>query len=138
MHAQVQDMLRRKQEAANKLELLQQELSLIQNMNPAEMAALQAEVGSLVQQLTQAEAKKAAFEMQVRCRGVQTLCVAVQTCRGMSLNFKFVGVYMYTQRSHGLACHVSHLSVPCLLLMVPVAPCSLTAARSKRCCCGTR
>jgi hypothetical protein len=56
----------RKQEAANKLELLQQENAMMANLNPAELAALEKEVGALVAQMSAAEAKKAAMEMQVR------------------------------------------------------------------------
>lgn len=61
----LQALLARKQEAVNKLELLQQELAMMQNMNPAELAALEKEVGKLVAEAAAAESKKAAMEMQV-------------------------------------------------------------------------
>jgi hypothetical protein len=63
--AKLQALLARKQEAANKLELLQQEIAMMANMNPAELAALEKEVGGLVAAMSAAEAKKAAMEMQV-------------------------------------------------------------------------
>lgn len=68
----LQALLARKQEAANKLELLQQEISMMANMNPAELAALEKEVGTLVAQMSAAEARKAAMELQVWFRA-QTL-----------------------------------------------------------------
>jgi hypothetical protein len=61
----LQALLARKQEAANKLELLQQEIAMMANLNPAELAALEKEVGGLVAAMSAAEAKKAAMEMQV-------------------------------------------------------------------------
>ncbi|KAF6263937.1 hypothetical protein COO60DRAFT_1664828 [Scenedesmus sp. NREL 46B-D3] len=63
--AKLQALLARKQEAANKLELLQQEIAMMANMNPAELAALEKEVGGLVAAMSGAEAKKAAMEMQL-------------------------------------------------------------------------
>jgi hypothetical protein len=63
--AKLQALLARKQEAANKLELLQQEIAMMANLNPAELAALEKEVGGLVAAMSAAEAKKAAMEMQV-------------------------------------------------------------------------
>lgn len=38
---ELQAALAKKQEAANKLQLLQQEIAMLNNMNPQEMAALQ-------------------------------------------------------------------------------------------------
>lgn len=61
----LQALLARKQESANKLELLQQELAMMQNFNPAELAALEKDVGKLVAEAAAAESKKAALEMQV-------------------------------------------------------------------------
>lgn len=66
----LQALLARKQEAANKLELLQQEIAMMANLNPAELAALEKEVGALVAAMAAAEAQKAAMEMQVRSGGV--------------------------------------------------------------------
>ncbi|WIA34036.1 hypothetical protein OEZ86_012415 [Tetradesmus obliquus] len=61
----LQALLARKQEAANKLELLQQEIAMMANLNPAELAALEKEVGALVAAMAAAEAQKAAMEMQL-------------------------------------------------------------------------
>eukprot|EP00878_Enallax_costatus_P014044 GHUV01014686.1.p1 GENE.GHUV01014686.1~~GHUV01014686.1.p1 ORF type:complete len:952 (+),score=416.02 GHUV01014686.1:1010-3865(+) len=61
----LQALLARKQEAANKLELLQEELAMMQNFNPAELAALEKDVGKLVAEAAAAESKKAALEMQL-------------------------------------------------------------------------
>lgn len=66
----LQALLARKQEAANKLELLQQEIAMMANLNPAELAALEKEVGALVAAMAAAEAQKAAMEMQVRSGAV--------------------------------------------------------------------
>lgn len=64
--AQLQALLARKQEAALKLELLEQELAMADSIGPAELAALEAEVGGLVASAAAAESKKAALDMQVR------------------------------------------------------------------------
>eukprot|EP00775_Hariotina_reticulata_P003445 gene3445-3716_t len=61
---ELQALLARKQEAANKLDLLQEELKMMQNLNPAELVALEKEVGGLVAQVAAAESRKAALEMQ--------------------------------------------------------------------------
>ncbi|KAI8469930.1 MAG: hypothetical protein J3K34DRAFT_521730 [Monoraphidium minutum] len=80
---ELQGALAAKQEAANKLILLQQEIAMLNNMNPADMAALQAragrgtrgraeraawsaaEVAGLVAQVSAAESKKAGLELQL-------------------------------------------------------------------------
>jgi hypothetical protein len=77
--AKLQALLARKQEAANKLELLQQEIAMMANLNPAELAALEKEVGGLVAAMSAAEAKKAAMEMQV---GNGWGCVCLLVCFG--------------------------------------------------------
>jgi hypothetical protein len=56
--------------------LLQEELKMMQNLNPAELVALEKEVGGLVAQVAAAEARKAALEMQVRAAAPRCLIAA--------------------------------------------------------------
>jgi hypothetical protein len=51
-------------------------MAMMANLNPAELAALEKEVGGLVAAMSAAEAKKAAMEMQVGTLFVAGCCVS--------------------------------------------------------------